>query len=87
MPISPRVMEGEDLTPGDITEVCAFVERQRRVGGSFDVVKTGSTVDGSDIDRPKAYAEAGATWWLEGVLRWGNSLEAVQRRIRSGPPR
>jgi alkanesulfonate monooxygenase SsuD/methylene tetrahydromethanopterin reductase-like flavin-dependent oxidoreductase (luciferase family) len=87
MPISPRVFEGVDLTPSDITEVRAFIGPQRTEIGAFDVVKAGSTSDGSDTERPRAYAQAGATWWLESIFPLGNSLEAAKARIRSGPPR
>jgi hypothetical protein len=80
-------MAGGDLTPGDITDVRAFIERQRSHVGSFDVVKAGRTADASDTDRPRVYAEAGATWWVESIRPWGNSLEAAKGRIRSGPPR
>ncbi len=87
MPISPKVMEGEDLTPADIAEVRAFVQAQRTDAGSFDVIRGGSTADASDTERPAAYRDAGATWWLESIVPWGNSLDAVKERIRSGPPR
>jgi alkanesulfonate monooxygenase SsuD/methylene tetrahydromethanopterin reductase-like flavin-dependent oxidoreductase (luciferase family) len=85
MPISSS--EGTDLTPGDITDIRAFIEKHRSYAGSFDVIKSGSTAHASDADRPRGYAEAGATWWLESIVPWGNSLEAAKGRIRSGPPR
>ena len=87
MPISQNVMAGEDLTPSDISEVRAFIDTERIDASPFDVVKGGSTVDASDTERPEAYRTAGATWWLESIVPWGNSLEAVKERIRSGPPR
>ena len=87
MPISPRVMEGEDLTPGDFEEIRAFVDAERTSQGPFDVLKGGMTADADDREQPDAYRSAGVTWWLESLVPWGNSLEAVRQRIESGPPR
>lgn len=86
MPISPRVLEGEDLTPGDITDIRAFVDGQRSGGGSFEIIKSGSTAEAADTDGPRAYARSGATWWFESIVPWGSTLDAVEERIRSGPP-
>jgi alkanesulfonate monooxygenase SsuD/methylene tetrahydromethanopterin reductase-like flavin-dependent oxidoreductase (luciferase family) len=87
MPISPRVMEGEDLTPGDLEEIRAFIDAERTTHGPFDVLKGGMTADADDREQPDAYSAAGVTWWLESLVPWGNSLEAVRQRIESGPPR
>lgn len=87
MPISPRVMEGGDLTPGDFEEIREFIDGERTSQGPFDVLKGGMTADADDREQPDAYRAAGVTWWLEALVPWGNSLETVRGRIASGPPR
>ncbi len=86
-----------EVTPEDIREMRKFIESSSvgavgvDLGGTpqptpFDIVVEGKT---SDMD-PKtpgklaAFAEAGATWWIEGM--WGYSLEDAVKRIRQGPP-
>ena len=46
-----------------------------------------SRTDGPDDDRPLAYPEAGATWWVEAFHPRDDSLDDVRRRIAAGPPR
>ena len=40
-----------------------------------------------DDERPLAYPEAGATWWVEAFHPRADSLDDVRRRIAAGPPR
>lgn len=87
MPISPNVMEGQDLTPADFEQICAFVAAEAGTGDSFAVLKGGMTTGPEDREQPDAYRAAGATWWLESIVPWGNSLESVRNRITAGPPR
>lgn len=78
-----------------------FVQEERQnVGltGSFDIVCMGIT-PGDDAtvakERVKAFAEQGATWWLELVMPefFGfdagadGALEAIRERIMQGPPK
>jgi hypothetical protein len=53
-------------------------------------------VSGGDVpfdDPPAArailaeYAEAGVTWWVEGVGAWRGDVDAMAAFIRGGPPR
>jgi alkanesulfonate monooxygenase SsuD/methylene tetrahydromethanopterin reductase-like flavin-dependent oxidoreductase (luciferase family) len=87
MPISSRVLQGEDLAPLDLEEISAFIGAERVSGGPFEILKGGTTVDAADREQPEAYRAAGATWWLESLVPWGCTLEAVEQRIRLGPPR
>lgn len=85
------------MTPDDVREMLAFISRYRDSDAAFDVV-VGQHTDGVDrsADRTivEAYAEAGVTWWLEDVSPWPFGwrwqgpfpLEAMQERIRRGPP-
>jgi alkanesulfonate monooxygenase SsuD/methylene tetrahydromethanopterin reductase-like flavin-dependent oxidoreductase (luciferase family) len=56
----------------------------------FDVVTEGTTTpDGSGAEQVRAFAEAGATWWLEAdwSLPPAKLLEACRSRLQAGPPR
>ena len=50
-----------------------------------------ATHRGTAVGKVTAYAESGATWWLESawlrVLEPPPDLERLRRRIRAGPPR
>jgi hypothetical protein len=58
--------------------------------GPFDITASGTT-SGAKNDQSKArdqvqaYAEAGATWWLEASFSF--DTKAPLKRIRQGPPR
>ena len=80
----------EDLTPADVREIKAFVDRERGADGShpFDIVVEGKTFGLSAAEKAEklaAWSEAGATWWIEGM--WGENEERVTEIIRGGPPR
>jgi alkanesulfonate monooxygenase SsuD/methylene tetrahydromethanopterin reductase-like flavin-dependent oxidoreductase (luciferase family) len=78
------------LTPEDIRAIVAFINSRRASGAPFEVVQSGET-RGENAERDReivaAYAEAGATWWLESFLPWKTPLEVARARIRKGPPR
>lgn len=68
-----------ERTPGDVRDVRAWLSER---GGSpeLDVVVDGETGAG---DQVSAYAEAGASWWLE--TRW-TAPGQIAERIQAGPP-
>jgi hypothetical protein len=80
------------MSPLDVREVCDYVAQQR--GGSlegFDVAVGGATpaddpARAAQIVVP--YAQAGLTWWVEG-LDWFSYRDpsAIAERIEAGPPR
>ncbi len=78
-------VNGERATPEDIRESVAYVKKHRVGSNPFDVAFAGKTPSdpekSGEIVRP--YAEAGITWWLEGI--WG-PLDEMRMRIRNGPP-
>jgi hypothetical protein len=77
----------EDVTPGDMREMKAYITTNRTLTTPFDFVIEGKTGDLSQAeisDKLCAWAEAGATWWIEGL--WENSPEQAEARIRQGPP-
>jgi len=76
-----------DLTPEDLRQIKAYVEENRTSTTPFDIVVSGKTA-GQDPARVKdkflEWADAGATWWIEGL--WGDPEEVVIERLRQGPP-
>jgi alkanesulfonate monooxygenase SsuD/methylene tetrahydromethanopterin reductase-like flavin-dependent oxidoreductase (luciferase family) len=89
---------GQAMTPDDLREIVAYTRAQRSADGPFEVTSGGHTegVDlARDADHVAAYADAGATWWLEDISPWPFGwkwdrpwpTEAMDARIRRGPPR
>ena len=82
--------EGESAaaTPADIREIKAYVAKHRTLTTPFDIVVNGETGDLTDAqvqDKLAPWAEAGATWWVEGL--WEATEAAAKERIRRGPPK
>jgi hypothetical protein len=73
---------GETLTVDDLHVIRAAVGRD----DGFDYVLSGRTESPSDTDAVQQWETAGATWWLENLYPWGG-VDAMQSRLRAGPPR
>jgi hypothetical protein len=43
-------------------------------------------VERGDSETPAAYADAGATWWLENVHDMRGDLDEMLALVRQGPP-
>jgi probable F420-dependent oxidoreductase len=79
----------------DTAAVTARVRSHRRSDTPFDVVVPGETdaADPARVDRWAAHADAGATWFVEGVHPWRYGWEeggpwplaAMRERILAGP--
>jgi len=76
--------------PDEIRAIAEYVARERDPGatdGPFDIIAQGSTppdkARASATVRP--YADAGATWWIDGDWS-GATVESLRRRIDVGPP-
>ena len=63
----------------------ALAEKVRAIGrgDGFEVAFNGYSEAGESV---AAYAEAGATWWLENVHDRRGSPEEVLRLVGAGPP-
>jgi alkanesulfonate monooxygenase SsuD/methylene tetrahydromethanopterin reductase-like flavin-dependent oxidoreductase (luciferase family) len=88
--VIPLKQTGDNLlTPGEVAEMLAFIQRYRTSPDPFDV----AIINWTDPSNPKQaaakvadYARAGTTWWLEGLYMQHDSLEELRKRIRLGPP-
>jgi alkanesulfonate monooxygenase SsuD/methylene tetrahydromethanopterin reductase-like flavin-dependent oxidoreductase (luciferase family) len=86
-PLHSGTPEGKLLKPQEIREMADYVNGHRTNAGPFDVAQFGVTRNADDTTRVGSFAEAGATWWVEGVFTWLMDLDYTRERIRSGPPR
>lgn len=79
---------GSKLSPDEIRKVFSFIRKRRADTSAYDLVATSGDNDhGNDNEMLRAYAAAGATWWMKDVRRWRNSREELGSRICKGPPR
>ena len=86
--VLPGKVNEEELKPGDLAEIMAYVRSQRRSTERFEVAVYGFTPANPQragkIVEP--WVNAGVTWWREGIGDWRGSLKTVRARIRAGPP-
>lgn len=77
----------EEVTPEDIRAMKAFIDEHRTRTTPFDIVvegKRGELTPDQLNEKLKAWAEAGATWWIDGL--WEYTEEQALGRIQMGPP-
>ena len=81
-------MSGRALMPEDFREILAFIQTQRPQTTPFEALACGRTSGSdkaSDAAHVAAFAQAGATWWLEHFAP-EQTVEQVRQRIQQGPP-
>ena len=86
--VVPEKVGGQLPTPEELREVIAFIDEHRdAAGGRYDVVAAGLTPgpDAEGAAITNAYAQAGATWWLERFHPSRGSVADAHRRIAMGP--
>ncbi|MBF8186230.1 LLM class flavin-dependent oxidoreductase [Nonomuraea sp. K274] len=71
------------LSPDSLAAHVSELRRHRATAGHLDVVVIGVSEPGSPV---RAYAEAGATWWLEHLHGYRGSVERLVQRVKAGPP-
>jgi alkanesulfonate monooxygenase SsuD/methylene tetrahydromethanopterin reductase-like flavin-dependent oxidoreductase (luciferase family) len=84
----PIRMDEQPLTPQQAREMLAVVHETRPATEPFDVVLAGYTGHRSPEEAAALLtplAEAGVTWWQEGLLP-DDTLDHLRARIRQGPP-
>ena len=76
------------MTPDDVRALRMYIDRHRTSPEPYDVVIGGETVHDAEraTESVIPYAEAGVTWWMEGLGPWRGSVEKMIERIRAGPP-
>ncbi len=82
-------MHARALTPDDLREILACIHAYRTATTPFDVIASGSTSGkepAQDAARVASFAQAGATWWVEGFDPL-QTFEQVRQRVHQGPPR
>ena len=73
-------------TPERIAEMVAEIRRHRRTTDApFEVAIDGYSEPG-DPWLPRAYAAAGATWWLESIHDARGRPDEMMARVKAGPP-
>jgi len=72
-------------SPGRIAEMVAEIRRHRTTPAPFDVAIDGYSEAG-DPGLPRAYAAAGATWWLESIHDARGPLDEAMARVNAGSP-
>ncbi len=80
--------EFEQVTPDDLRQMKAYIDANRTLTTPFDYVAEGKTdrLDPSkDKEKLQEWADAGATWWVEGL--WEATQEQAAARLQKGPPR
>ena len=78
--------EFEEVTPDDLRQMKSYIDANRALTTPFDYVAEGKTgdLDPRQVkDMHAEWAEAGATWWVEGL--WEASQEQASARLRKGP--
>lgn len=73
-------------TSEELANQVAYLRAHHTDDAPFDVAITGATT-GPEDDRPQAYGDAGATWWLESIFGLRGSDEELLPRIEAGPLR
>lgn len=74
------------VSPAEFARKLDAVRAAGGAGPGFDAVVMGYS-DPADATIRRAYAEAGATWWLEGLHDAREPLDAALERVATGVPR
>jgi alkanesulfonate monooxygenase SsuD/methylene tetrahydromethanopterin reductase-like flavin-dependent oxidoreductase (luciferase family) len=78
--------EAEPLTPNDVREIKRLLDEARDGRPAEIVVSEESEGERLEYDRLAALAEAGATWYLDGLSTRHMSFGQLLDRIKAGPP-
>ena len=80
----PNVLGGGVYDPPLIDEMRDWLAQRRESMDGFYIVLEGPLDPGEEDDILRAFADAGATWWIHS--EWEAPPEATRRRIEAGPP-
>ena len=78
------------ITPEEVAEIKAYMQRHRETDAPFDLVVILWSEGNATAEERQAvarYAEAGVTWWVEDLsTERFSSLQDVRARLHKGPP-
>jgi hypothetical protein len=89
MPIHAGYGSGETMPPDELREVIRYTLAHRSTREPFDVALEGRTDGGEPGHGARhvaPYAQAGLTWWVEGLGWWRGTPADAMTRVRQGPP-
>lgn len=72
-------------SPEQMADMVEEIKSHRTSDAPFDVAMDGYSEPG-DATRPRSYAEAGVTWWLESIRGRRGTVEEMLERVEAGPP-
>lgn len=84
--IASELASGASLTPSGLRDAIKYLRSQRLKDTAFDVAFAGTTEAATAATMIEPYAQAGATWWLEGIWVERGTVQQMRDRIRQGPP-
>ncbi len=76
---------GMSKSPEQIGAMVEYILRHRTADAPFEVAVDGYSEPG-DATLPRAYARAGATWWLESIHGRRGTPDEMLARVEAGPP-
>ena len=79
----------KQLTPKDVKDMMRYIESHRTSSDPFEVCVGTNTSDDPEkaAELITSFAEAGATWWMEGIYGLRGSFEEMRSLIQKGPPK
>lgn len=82
IPMARDQLEGDKISPSDLTELLAVIDAENKRSPDYDVVMIGTNPTESELE---AYSNAGVTWWLEASDPWSVSFEEMRDQVCHGP--
>lgn len=82
----PNVVGGGAYTPAMIGQMRDWIAQQRGSLDGYEIALEGPIEPGEADDELRAFAAAGATWWIHSDWESFDPADA-RRRIEAGPPR
>lgn len=78
-----------ELTVEEVAQIAGYIREHRDIDAPFNLSVGAFTSDDpkADVERARALEEAGANWWQDGAYPPAETLEALEARIRRGPPK
>ena len=85
----PAEGQPSEITPQEMAEMKAYVDANRALPTSFDMVMQGPTLMGMSAAQAQdylcPYEEAGANWWMDAP--YDKEREDILKYLRQGPPK